>query len=118
MTENQSPQKFDETAVSARLTDSVTGVDGVTGLAPGLRDMIANAAARVMQRTGSEPMRVEVWRTGEDLHVRVDAHFDDSRPVTEIVDELFAVIAVDLRAAVDGPVGEIDIDVRVVSRSR
>lgn len=118
MTENQSPQKFDETAVSARLTDSVTGVDGVTGLAPGLRDMIANAAARVMQRTGSEPMRVEAWRTGEDLHVRVDAHLDDSRPVTEIVDELFAVIAVDLRAAVDGPVGEIDIDVRVVSRSR
>ncbi|MFP3395343.1 hypothetical protein ACSBQT_12200 [Brevibacterium sp. H602] len=109
---------FDEEAVSARLTESVTGVDGVTGLAPGLRDMIANAAARVMRRTGSEPLRVEVWRSGEDLSVRIDAHLDDSRPVTEIVDELFAVIAVDLQAAVDGPIGEIDIDVHIVSRSR
>lgn len=117
MTENQIPRGFDEAAVSARLTESVTGVDGVTGLAPGLRDMIANAAARVMRRSGSEPLRVEVWRAGEDLNVRVDAHLDDSRPVTEIVDELFAVVAVDLRAAVDGPIGEVAIDVRIVSRS-
>ncbi|GGC37959.1 hypothetical protein [Brevibacterium sediminis] len=116
--ESGTSRGFDEAAVSARLTESVTGVDGVTGLAPGLRDMIANAAARVMRRTGSEPLRVEVWRTGEDLGVRIDAHLDDSRPVTEIVDELFAVIAVDLQAAVDGPIGEIDIDVHIVSRSR
>ncbi|MFE1082291.1 hypothetical protein [Brevibacterium sediminis] len=116
--ENGTSRGFDEAAVSARLTESVTGVDGVTGLAPGLRDMIANAAARVMRRTGSEPLRVEVWRTGEDLGVRIDAHLDDSRPVTEIVDELFAVIAVDLQAAVDGPIGEIDINVHIVSRSR
>ena len=99
-------------------TEALLAARSATSAMTALRDMIANAAARVMQRTGSEPMRVEVWRTGEDLHVRVDAHLDDSRPVTEIVDELFAVIAVDLRAAVDGPVGEIDIDVRVVSRSR
>ncbi|SDS01967.1 hypothetical protein SAMN04489752_0808 [Brevibacterium siliguriense] len=118
MAESETPHGFDVAAVSARLTESVIGVDGVTGLAPGLRDMIANAAARVMRRTGSEPLRVEVWRTGEALNVRVDAHLDDSRPVAEIVDELFAVIAVDLRAAVDGPVGEIDIEVRIVSRSR
>ena len=38
--------------------------------------------------------------------------------MTDIGDEVFAVIAVDLRAAVDGPVGETDIDVRIVSRSR
>ena len=60
MTENQIPRGFDEAAVSARRTESGTGVDGVTGLAPGLRDMIANAAARVMRRSGSEPLRVEV----------------------------------------------------------
>ncbi|MGC2939548.1 MULTISPECIES: hypothetical protein [unclassified Brevibacterium] len=117
MAENEAPRGFDEAEVSARLTDSVTGVEGVTGLAPGLRDMIASAAARVMRRSGSEPLRVEVWRTDEDFSIRVDAHLDDSRAVTEVVDELFAVIAVDLRAAVDGPVGGIDIDVRIVSRS-
>lgn len=118
MAENDTPRGFDEAEVSARLTDSVTGVDGVTGLAPGLRDMVASAAARVMRRSGSEPLRVEVWRADEDFSVRVDAHLDDSRPVTEIVDELFAVLAVDLRAAVDGAVGDIDIDIRVVSRRR
>ena len=63
-------------------------------------------------------MRRGLWRSGKDLQVRIDAHLDDSRPVTEIVDELFAVIAVDLRTAVDEPVGDIDIDVRIVSRGR
>ncbi|WP_062240745.1 hypothetical protein [Brevibacterium epidermidis] len=51
MAENETVRGFDEAAVSARLTEPVTGVDGVTGLAPGLRDMIANAAARVMRRS-------------------------------------------------------------------
>lgn len=118
MVENEAPRGFDEAEVSARLVDSVTGVAGVTGLAPGLREMVASATARVMHRSGSEPLRVEVWRTGEDFTVRVDAYLDSSRPVTAIVDELFAVIAVDLRAAVEGPIGKIGIDVRVVSRSR
>lgn len=116
-TESESRREFDEAAVSARLTRSVTGVAGVTGLAPGLRDMVASAAARVMRRTGAEPLQVDVLRTGEGVQVRVDAHVDDRRPVSEIVDELSAVIAVDLRAAVDEPVGEIDVDVRIVSRS-
>ncbi|KHS51249.1 hypothetical protein [Brevibacterium linens] len=51
MADNETVRGFDEAAVSARLTEPVTGVDGVTGLAPGLRDMIANAAARVMRRS-------------------------------------------------------------------
>jgi hypothetical protein len=100
-----------------RATEALPAACPATSAMTALRDMIANAAARVMRRSGSEPLRVEVWRAGEDLNVRVDAHLDDSRPVTEIVDELFAVIAVDLRAAVDGPIGEVDIDVRIVSRS-
>lgn len=117
MTEGTSPQAFDEVAIADRLTESVTGVSGVTGLAPGLRDMVATAAARVMRRSGGEPLRVAVDQVGAGLKVRVDAHLDDSRSVAEIVDELFAVIAVDLQAAVEGPVGETDIDVHIVSRS-
>lgn len=49
MAESETVRGFDESAVSARVTESVTGVDGVAGLPPGLRDMIANAAARVMR---------------------------------------------------------------------
>ncbi|UVI35801.1 hypothetical protein [Brevibacterium spongiae] len=109
---------FDGTRVSDRLTKSVTGVDGVTGLAPGLRDRVATAAARVMRRPADDPPTVDVDRTSGGWNVRVDAHLDDSRSVSEIVDELYAVIAVDLQAAVDGPVGDIDIDVRIVSRGR
>lgn len=116
MTERNSQQAIDEAAVSTQLTQSVLRVDGVTRLAPGLRDMVASAAARVMRRPTEEVLRVDVVRSSAGWKIRVDAHLDDSRRVTEIVDELFAVIAVDLQALVEGPVGDIDIDVRVVSR--
>ncbi|MGC3020471.1 hypothetical protein [Brevibacterium sp. FAM 24630] len=111
-------QENGERVISTQLTESVTGIGGVTGLAPGLRDMVATAAARVMRRPAGGPPRVDVARSDDGWSVRVDAHLDDSRSVSEIVDELFAVIAVDLRALIDGPVGDIDIDVRVVSRGR
>lgn len=107
---------FDAVAASTRLTGSVTKVLGVRGLAPGLRDLVATATARVMRRSGGEPVSVEVRRTAEGVHVRVNAHLDDSRPVADIIDELFAVIEVDTLAGTDEPVGGIDIDLRVVSR--
>lgn len=116
MSEQGAAGTFDEGLASTRLTESVTRVPGVRGLAPGLRDLVATATARVMRRAGGEPLSVDVRRTAGGVHVRVDAHLDDSRPVAEIVDELFAVIEVDTLAGTEEPVGDIDIDLRVVSR--
>ncbi|WP_209324201.1 hypothetical protein [Brevibacterium renqingii] len=112
------PGAFDAEAASARVTRSVLEVPGVTALAPGLRDLVATAAARVLRRGGGEPLSVDVCRAGDGARVRVAAHLDDSRAVAEIVDELFAVIEVDVRAGTEAALGEIDIDLRVVSRGR
>lgn len=118
MTGQSVPGTFDDGAVSARLTESVMQVRGVLGLAPGLRDLVATATARVMRRSGGKPVSVDVSRTADGVRVRVDAHLDDSRSVAEIVDELFAVIEVDALAGTEEPLGDIDIDLRVVSRGR
>lgn len=116
LTEQTADGDFDETAISQRLTDSVTGVDGVTALAPSLRYIVATATARVLRRSGGVPVGVDVSRTAGGVRVRVDTHLDDSRPVTEIVDEIFAVIEVDLVAGTEEPLGELEIDLRVVTR--
>ncbi|WP_166974563.1 hypothetical protein [Brevibacterium atlanticum] len=116
MTEPKAPEAFDEAAASMRVTPAVLAVPGVTGLAPGLRDLVATAAARVMRREGGEPPSVDVRTTREGVHVRVDAYLDASRSVSGIVDDLFEVIAEDLQGGVFDPVGDIDIDLRIVGR--
>jgi hypothetical protein len=116
MTERNSTEAFDEAAASARVTPSVLSVPGVTGLAPGLRDLVATAAARVMRKEGGEAPSVDVSGSGEGVKVRIDAYLDASRSVSEIVDELFEIISRDLRDADFGAVGEVDIDLHIVSR--
>ncbi|WP_210603561.1 hypothetical protein [Brevibacterium oceani] len=117
MTEPKAPEAFDEAAASLRMTPAVLAVPGVTGLSPGLRDLVATAAARVMRREGGEPPSVDVRTTREGVHVRVDAHLDASRSVSGVVDDLFEIIARDLQGADLRSVGDIDIDLRIVSRS-
>ena len=103
---------------SARLAGSVTAIAGVRALAPGLRDLVATAAAKVLRRSGGEPTGVDVSRGGDGVKVRIDAHLDDTRSVTDVVDEIFAVIEADLTGAAMAAVGPLDIDLRVVSRGR
>lgn len=101
---------------SARLADSVTSIAGVRALAPGLRDLVATATAKVLRRAGGEPVGVDVTRGGDGVKVRIDAHLDRTRSVAEVVDEIFSVVEADIAC---GPVeadGRLDIDLRVVSR--
>lgn len=114
---------FDELATSLQLTESVTSVAGVRALAPGLRDLVATATAKVLRRAGGEPVGVDVTSRGEGVNVRIDAHLDASRSVAAIVDEICAVVeagvatgAVDAAGAGVAP-GQLEIDLRVVSRS-
>lgn len=102
---------FDELAASLQLTESVTSVAGVRALAPGLRDLVATATAKVLRRAGGEPVGVDVTLRGEVVNVRIDAHLDDSRSVAAIVDEICAVVEAGLAP------GPLEIDLRVVSRS-
>ncbi|WP_350269835.1 hypothetical protein AAFP32_15085 [Brevibacterium sp. CBA3109] len=106
----------DEAVESARLADSVTSIAGVRALAPGLRDLVATATAKVLRRAGGEPVGVDVTRGGDGVKVRIDAHLDRTRSVAEVVDEIFSVVEADIAC---GPVeadGRLDIDLRVVSR--
>lgn len=103
---------------SARLADSVTSIAGVRALAPGLRDLVATAAAKVLRRVGGEPTGVDVSRGGDGVKVRIDAHLDDSRSVADVVDEIFAVIEADLTSAAMEADRPLDIDLRVVSRGQ
>lgn len=118
LTEQIAAGAFDQSAISQRLTDSVTGIDGVAALAPSLRYIVATATARVLRRSGGVPVGVDLSRTAGGVRVRVDAHLDDSRPVTAIVDEIFAVVEVDIVAGTEESLGELEIDLRVVSRGR
>lgn len=108
----------EEIAESVRLADSVTSVAGVRALAPGLRDLVATAAAKVLRRSGDEPVGVDVSRSGDSVKVRIDAHLDDTRSVAEVVDEIFSVIAADFARGAVEVSGRLDIDLRVISRSR
>ncbi|SDS57089.1 hypothetical protein SAMN04489751_2318 [Brevibacterium sandarakinum] len=108
----------EEIAESVRVADSVTSVAGVRALAPGLRDLVATAAAKVLRRSGDEPVGVDVSRSRDSVKVRIDAHLDDTRSVAEVVDEIFSVIAADLSGEAAEADGRLDIDLRVVSRSR
>lgn len=94
LTEQIAAGAFDESAISQRLTDSVTGIDGVAALAPSLRCIVATATARVLRGSGGVPVGVDLGRTAGGVRVRVDAHLDDRRPVTATVDEIFAVVEV------------------------
>lgn len=103
---------------SVRLAGSVTSIAGVRALAPGLRDLVATAAAKVLRRAGGEPTGVDVSRGGDGVKVRIDAHLDDTRSVAEVVDEIFTVIEADLTSGAMEADGPLDIDLRVVSRGR
>lgn len=108
---------------SARLADSVTSIPGVRALAPGLRDLVATATAKVLRRAGGEPVGVDVSRVVDRVKVRIDAHLDDTRSVAEVVDEIFAVVEADIAHAdiahgAGGAAGPLDIDLRVVSRGQ
>ncbi|TSI19809.1 hypothetical protein [Brevibacterium aurantiacum] len=105
-----------EVVESARLADSVTSIAGVRALAPGLRDLVATATAKVLRRTGDEPVGVDVTRGGDGVKVRIDAHLDHTRSVAEVVDEIFSVIETDIARGAVEVSGRLDIDLRVVSR--
>lgn len=101
---------------SARLADSVTSIAGVRALAPGLRDLVATATAKVLRRAGGEPLGVDVTRGGDGVKVRIDAHLDRTRSVAEVVDEIFSVVEADIACGPVEACGRLDIDLRVVSR--
>lgn len=101
---------------SARLADSVTSIAGVRALAPGLRDLVATATAKVLRRTGGEPVGVDVSRGNDGVKVRIDAHLDRTRSVAEVVDEIFSVVEADIARGAVEVSGRLDIDLRVVSR--
>ena len=105
-----------EVVESARLADSVTSIAGVRALAPGLRDLVATATAKVLRRTGDEPVGVDVARGGDGVKVRIDAHLDHTRSVAEVVDEIFSVVEADIARGAVEVSGRLDIDLRVVSR--
>lgn len=105
-----------EVVESARLADSVNSIAGVRALAPGLRDLVATATAKVLRRTGDEPVGVDVTRGGDGVKVRIDAHLDHTRSVTEVVDEIFSVVEADIARGAVEVSGRLDIDLRVVSR--
>ncbi|GAA1929434.1 hypothetical protein GCM10009689_05440 [Brevibacterium antiquum] len=105
-----------EVVESARLADSVTSIAGVRALAPGLRDLVATATAKVLRRTGDEPVGVDVTRGGDGVKVRIDAHLDHTRAVAEVVDEIFSVVEADIARGAVEVSGRLDIDLRVVSR--
>ncbi|HCG57416.1 MULTISPECIES: hypothetical protein [Brevibacterium] len=106
----------DEAVESARLADSVTSIAGVRALAPGLRDLVATATAKVLRRAGGEPVGVDVTRGGDGVKVRIDAHLDRTRSVAEVVDEIFSVVEADIACGPVEACGRLDIDLRVVSR--
>ncbi|GAA1861567.1 hypothetical protein [Brevibacterium marinum] len=105
-----------EATESARLAESVTSVAGVRALAPGLRDLVATATAKVLRRSGGEPTGVDVTHGGDEVKVRIDAHLDETRPVAEVIDEIFAVVEADKGAGLVEATGPLDIDLRIVSR--
>ncbi|SMX82431.1 hypothetical protein BSP239C_01486 [Brevibacterium sp. 239c] len=109
-------ERDEEIVESLRLADSVTSIDGVRALAPGLHALVATATAKVLRRTGGEPVGVDVTRGGDRVKVKIDAHLDHTRSVAEVVDEIFSVVEADIaRGAVEAG-GRLDIDLRVVSR--
>lgn len=97
------------TRTAQQLANEIAGIGGVASLAPGMKDLVASATARVLRRTGGEPMGIDLTESSDGYRVRIDAHFDDSRSVAAIVDEIFSVV--------DREVGEpVEVDLRVISR--
>lgn len=97
------------TRTAQQLAHRIAGIGGVASLAPGMKDLVASAAARVLRRSGGEPVGIDLSETEGGHRVRIAAHFDDSRSVAAIVDEIFA--------AVDREIGEpVEVDLRVLSR--
>ena len=97
------------TRTAQQLANEIAGIGGVASLAPGMKDLVASATARVLRRTGGEPMGIDLTESSDGYRVRIDTHFDDSRSVAAIVDEIFSVV--------DREVGEpVEVDLRVISR--
>lgn len=97
------------TRTAQQLANEIAGIGGVASLAPGMKDLVASATARVLRRTGGEPMGIDLTESSDGYRVRIDAHFDDSRSVASIVDEIFTVV--------DREVGApVEVDLRVISR--
>ncbi|MBE8146973.1 hypothetical protein IOD13_15195 [Brevibacterium casei] len=70
---------------------------------------MASATARVPRRAGGQPTGIDLSESDDGWRVRIDAHFDDSRSVASIVDEIFTVV--------DREVGApVEVDLRVISR--
>ena len=97
------------THTAQELSRSVSHIPGVASLAPGMKDLVVSATAKVLRRAGGEPTGIDLTQSDDGYRVRIDAHFDDSRSVAAVVDDIFA--------AVDREVGEpVEIDLRVISR--
>ena len=97
------------TRTARQLSHEVAGIAGVESLAPGMKDLVASATARVLRRAGGQPTGIDLSESDDGWRVRIDAHFDDSRSVASIVDEIFTVV--------DREVGEpVEVDLRVISR--
>lgn len=97
------------TRTAQQLAHRIAGIGGVASLAPGMKDLVASATARVLRRSGGEPVGIDLSESENGWRVRIDAHFDDSRSVAAIVDEIFG--------AVDREVGKpVEVDLRVISR--
>ncbi|MCT1445928.1 hypothetical protein M3G43_01420 [Brevibacterium casei] len=97
------------TRTARQLSHEVAGIAGVESLAPGMKDLVASATARVLRRAGGQPTGIDLSESDDGWRVRIDAHFDDSRSVASIVDEIFTVV--------DREVGApVEVDLRVISR--
>ena len=96
------------TRTARQLSHEVAGIAGVESLAPGMKDLVASATARVLRRAGGQPTGIDLSESDDGWRVRIDAHFDDSRSVASIVDEIFTVV--------DREVGApVEVDLRVIS---
>lgn len=97
------------THTAQQLAHRIVGIGGVASLAPGMKDLVASATARVLRRSGGEPVGIDLSESDTGWRVRIDAHFDDSRSVAVIVDEIFGVV--------DREVGKpVEVDLRVITR--
>ncbi|RBP66989.1 hypothetical protein DFO66_10242 [Brevibacterium sanguinis] len=128
MTGEQEGRRFAEIDAPRRLAAAVVTVPGVRELAPGLRSLVASAAAKVLRREGGEALGVDVIEDEHGPRVRIDAHLDDSRRVSDVVDEIVEVVAAVMSAgappAADGASAEesgvrgpVAVDLRIVSRT-
>lgn len=115
--------KSEEHDLAVRLAESLTAVDGLKSLAPGVRDLVASATAKVLGRKGSnsDATGVEVKRHGKGpdatLSVRIDCHLGDSRSASDVVDEIYQIVEEKLGLSAEvASDPRLDIDLRIISR--